>query len=75
MSNVDNDYMKVAEKLYYEVNPETRMCVPNSAYITTEKWSKEWTAITKREGITLYDWIKLNKQPKTNKPCYQKKKQ
>jgi len=62
--NEDNDYIKVAEKLYYEVNPSTKMCVPNSAYITLEKWSKEWRS-NGNPTITLYDWCIKNKQPKT----------
>lgn len=61
----DNDYMKVAEKLYYEVNPKTKMNAPNYAYITVEKWSKEWFRDC-RLPLTLYEWIKLNKQPKND---------
>lgn len=54
------DWMKVAEQIYYHVNPDTKMNVPNSVYITTEKWYKEWCN-TDTE-LDLFDWILKNKQ-------------
>lgn len=47
------DYMKVAEQVYYHVNPTTRMDVPNSAYISTEKWYKEW--LNTETDLELFD--------------------
>lgn len=54
------DYIKVAEKLYYHMNPDTKMDVPNSAYITTEKWYHEWMGENTELG--LFDWCIKNKQ-------------
>lgn len=56
-----NDLIEVAEALYYEMNPETKMSVPNGAYIMTEKWFSEWNE--SKSDLTLYDWIKENKKP------------
>ena len=42
MDKLNTDFMKVAEQLYYHVNPDTKMNVPNTAYIASEKWYKEW---------------------------------
>lgn len=58
--NNPNDIFQVAEAIYYEINPETKMCVPNSAYILTEKWYKEWSQL--RSKLDLYDWIHKNKK-------------
>jgi hypothetical protein len=60
-----NDLNEVAEALYYEMNPETKMCVPNGAYIMTEKWIKEWEE--SKSELDLYDWIHENKKPNQNK--------
>ena len=57
---IDVDYMKVAEQVYYHVNPNTKMDVPNSAYILTEKWYMEW-AIADTD-LELFEWILKNKQ-------------
>jgi hypothetical protein len=54
------NYLEVAEKVYYHVNPETKMCVPNSAYILTEKWYHEWRE-TDTE-LDLFTWILKNKK-------------
>lgn len=54
------DYMKVAEQVYYHVNPTTRMDVPNSAYISTEKWYKEW--LNTETDLELFDWVLKNKK-------------
>ena len=57
-----NDLFEVAETLYYEMNPETNMSVPNAAYIMTDKWRDEWKV--SGSDLTLYDWIKHNKKYK-----------
>jgi hypothetical protein len=53
------DYMEVAEKLYYHKNKNTKMDVPNSAYIITENWYKEWLNIDTE--LSLFDWCLKNK--------------
>lgn len=60
MKNKTADYIDVAEKLYYHVNPNTRMDVPNSAYITTEKWYREWQ--NTETDLGLFEWCIENKQ-------------
>ena len=50
------NYMEVAEKVYYHVNPETKMCVPNSAYILTEKWYNQWM-VDNTTDLDLFQWI------------------
>lgn len=60
ISTKSEDYIEVAEKLYYHVNPNTKMNVPNSAYITTEKWYKEW--LQTDTDLELFDWCIKNKQ-------------
>lgn len=57
-----NDLFEVANALYYEMNPKTKMCVPNSAYLMTENWLVEWEE--SKSKLDLYDWIHENKQPK-----------
>lgn len=54
------DCMTVAEKLYYYKNPDTKMNVPNTAYIQTEKWYKEWQ--NEETDLDLYEWVLKNKQ-------------
>ena len=56
------DYLEVAERVYYYVNPETKMCVPNSAYILTEKWYEEWLGVDTE--LDLFNWIVNNKNGK-----------
>lgn len=56
------NYIEVAERVYYHVNPETRMDVPNSAYILTEKWYHEWMRTD--TDLELFDWIVKNKNGK-----------
>src|SRR5574343_192240 len=55
-----NDVIDVAEKLYYERNPNTKMDVPTSAYRQVEKWKEEWEKNSRY--MTLYDWIKRYKR-------------
>lgn len=57
-----NDLFEVANALYYEMNPETKMCVPNAAYLMTENWLVEWEE--SNSNLDLYDWIHKNKKPK-----------
>jgi hypothetical protein len=49
-----SDYIEVAERLYKHVNPTSKMNCPNSVYITTEKWYKEWQNI--ETDLDLFDW-------------------
>ena len=56
---INTNYMEVAEQLYYHVNPSTKMNVPNSAYITTEKWYKQW--LHTKTNLSLFDWCVKNK--------------
>lgn len=58
----NNDIIKVAEKLYYEINPNTKIDVPSIAYRMVENWAKEWKQSD--QMISLYDWIKINKNDK-----------
>ena len=58
----NNDIIQVAEKLYREKNPESKMDVPSFAYETVEKWAKEWF-FTNSE-LSLHEWIKQNKKLK-----------
>ena len=60
MEKLNTDYMEVAERLYYHVNPDTKMDVPNSAYINTENWWREWLAEDTDKG--LFDWVLENKK-------------
>jgi hypothetical protein len=55
----NNNIEDVAEKLYYEINPNTTMNIPSFAYELVEEWNKEW--IVSKSELTLYDWIKENK--------------
>ena len=60
MDKLNTDFMKVAEQLYYHVNPDTKMNVPNTAYIASEKWYKEW--LQEDTELGLFDWCIKNKQ-------------
>lgn len=55
----NNDIIQVAEKLYREKNPESKMDVPSFAYETVEKWKHEW--VQSNSVLSLYEWIKQNK--------------
>ena len=51
-----NNIITVAERLYYETNPESKMDVPSSVYERVEKLNKErWEA---RSPMNLYQWCK-----------------
>ena len=51
-----NDIIKVAEKLYYESNPGTKMDVPTFAYIQVEEADRR--RIKAQSKLSLYDWCK-----------------
>ena len=62
--NPDNDYMKVAERLFYEQNSYTpKLDVPSIVYEYAERWHKEFRDDTTWVG-TFYDWCIEYKQPK-----------
>ncbi len=52
----ENDVIEVAEKLYYEANPNTKMDVPSFAYEQVEKANfRRYRALSE---LTLYEWCK-----------------
>ena len=57
-----NDVIQVAEKLYYEKNPNTKMDVPSFAYELVEEWRHEW--LQSNSVMSLYEWIKQFKELK-----------
>jgi len=62
--NPDNDYMKVAERLFYEQNSYTpKLDVPSIMYEYAERWHKEFRNDNTWVG-TFYDWCIEYKQPK-----------
>lgn len=52
----NNDVMTVAEKLYYEANPDTKMDVPSFAYEKVENANKR--RLLTGSKLSLYDWCK-----------------
>lgn len=58
----NNDVIQVAEKLYREKNPESKMDVPSFAYEFVETWRCEW--IASNSVLSLYEWIKQFKEIK-----------
>ena len=53
------DFIKVAEQLWQYVNPTSSMNCPNSVYLTTEEWHKEW--MDTETDLDLFDWCVKNK--------------
>ena len=51
-----DDVIEVAEKLYYEANPNTKPDVPSFAYEQTEKANQR--RFIAQSKLTLYDWCK-----------------
>jgi len=51
-----NDIIEVAEKLYYEANPSTKMDVPSFAYEKVEAANRR--RIKAQSKLSLYDWCK-----------------
>ncbi|MBP6566075.1 MAG: hypothetical protein KA270_02845 [Saprospiraceae bacterium] len=60
-----SDVIEVAEKLYYYMNPGTKMDVPSSAFEITEKWHGEWQNGWKESDPeeSFFDWCIKNKMP------------
>lgn len=60
-----NEVIEVAEKLYYEANPTTKMDVPSFAYEQVEAANKR--RIAAQSNLSLYDWCKqeMNKTKET----------
>lgn len=52
----NNDVIQVAEKLYREKNPRSKMDVPSFAYELVEQCKHEW--IQSNSVLSLYEWIK-----------------
>lgn len=50
------DIIKVAEKLYYEANPSTKMDVPSFVYEKVEAANRR--RIKAKSKLSLYDWCK-----------------
>lgn len=48
-----------ADKLYRHMNPEGKMDTPNTAYILTEKWYKEY--IETESPLEFFEWCLENK--------------
>lgn len=61
-----SDVIEVAEKLYYFMNPGTKMDVPSSAFEIAEKWHNEWQNGWKESDPEefFFDWCIKNKMPK-----------
>lgn len=51
-----SDVITVAEKLYYEENPNTKMDVPSFVYEKIEASNKR--RIASNSELSLYDWCK-----------------
>ena len=51
-----SDIIKVAEKLYYEANPNTKMDVPSFAYEKVEVANSR--RIKAQSKLSLYEWCK-----------------
>ena len=51
-----NDIIEVAEKLYYEANPSTKMDVPSFSYEQVESANRR--RMEARSKLSLYDWCK-----------------
>lgn len=56
----ENDFILVAERLYREINPESKMNVPSRVYEIFNEWYKEW--ISSRSTYTFYQWVLINKK-------------
>lgn len=56
------DYISIAERLYYHINPESKMDVPSYMYETVEKWYYEWQ---ETDNEDFYNWCLENKNGKS----------
>lgn len=59
-----SDVITVAEKLYYEANPTTKMDVPSFAYEQVEAANRRRKAANSE--LSLYDWCKYELSLKNN---------
>jgi hypothetical protein len=50
----NNDVIEVTRKLYFEINPNTKMDVPSYAFEQTERAKKRWLAAGSK--VSLYDF-------------------
>ena len=48
--------IEVAEKLYYEANPSTKMDVPSMVYVKVHNANRR--RIQAQSKLSLYDWCK-----------------
>lgn len=60
-----SDIITVAEKLYYEANPNTKMDVPSFAYEQVEGANRR--RVNANSDLSLYDWCKKELENKKNK--------
>ena len=60
MKKETENWINVAERLYYFKNPDTKMNVPSTVYETVNKWRNEWLNI--ETDLNLFDWCIKNKQ-------------
>ena len=56
MSIILNDVIEVGDKLYYEINPNTKMDVPSFFYEKIESLKGRWVYLS--DISTLYDYCK-----------------
>ena len=54
MKEEKEDWVEIAEKLYYHANPNTSMDVPSSVYEKVERWRNEWFSADTE--LSLFDW-------------------
>lgn len=47
----DKELQQIAERLYRFMNPEGTMDTPNSAYISTDKWYRQYRTVDTRLGF------------------------
>ena len=60
-----DEIIKVAEKLYYEANLNTKMDVPNFCYEAVENANKK--RIEANSKMNLYNWCKMKQIIKPTK--------
>lgn len=52
----NNNVIKVAERIYHETNPESKMDVPSMAYETVKKLDLQ--RMKEKSKLSLYDYCK-----------------
>lgn len=55
-----NDIIETAEKLYYLINPNTKMDVPSYFYERVEKEYKKWMSSEQHMTLTFYEYCIIN---------------